>query len=312
MTHDTMQADAFHRGSASVNLPGYTVLAAWVISIALHVLIFIVMLALVFPFNADEQELDLPGTTAEIIGSMESAPFAMTPVPDLPRPIEVPQPTAAKPAPKEFTELSDLTVTKKPELRIIGIGAGGGEFRGRGLAIGGPPAPEFFGLGRSSRGARRIVYVVDISGSMIDTFEFVRDELKRSVSALRRNQKFHVLFFDTGPPVESPPKRLVSAIDAQKAEFLSFLAGVFPRTRGTHPGPAMRRALSLEPDGIYLLSDGDDFPPDLVANLDRWNQDRGVRIHTIAYLNLMGRRVLQQIAREHNGEFRFVSDNDLP
>ena len=175
----------------------------------------------------------------------------------------------------------------------------------------GGPGPEFFGAGGSSaRGARRIVYVVDRSGSMLDTFEYVAEELKRSISALRRSQKFHVIFYNSGKPLEAPPGRLVSAIQAQKDRFFAFLADVMP-AGGTDPIPAMGRALSNEPDLIYFLSDGQ-FEATLLDKLDAWNKERRTQIFTIAYVDRTGAELLERIAREHGGEFKFVSEDDLP
>ena len=126
---------------------------------------------------------------------------------------------------------------------------------------------------------------------MMDTFVYVQAELRRSISALRRSQKFHVIFFNTGLTLENQPKRLVSAIDAHKEKLFEFLEGVVP-SGGTKPAAAMRRALALEPDLIYLLSDGIDFEPRLLEDLDEWNRSRRVRIYTIAYLDQTGRELL--------------------
>ena len=65
---------------------------------------------------------------------------------------------------------------------------------------------------------------------------------------------------------------------------------------------------------IYFLTDatGDSFSAELRAQLDEWNKDRRTRIFTVAYLNRDAMRFLETIAREHGGEFRYVSDDDLP
>lgn len=280
------------------------------VSVAVHATLFFGMLVLVFPFAPGEKE-DLPVVFAEIVGSPEAASLVPSPLPDLTRQIEVPDPRQMHLTPKESSELSKLTTMKKPELSIIGIGAGGGDFDKYRLPMDIGVSTEFFGLGSSARGARRIVYIVDRSGSMIDSFIYVQAELKRSVTALRRNQKFHVLFFNVGPPLENPPKRLVSAIEAHKVQFFEFLDEVVPRG-DTKPARALHRALSLEPDLIYLLSDGIDFEPSLLRRLDEWNRDRRSRIYTIAYLDQTGGELLERIAREHNGEFKFVTEDDLP
>lgn len=300
-----------HEGSASLNLSGRWVLAAWIISILVHLFLLIVIGGLRFPFLTTEGEPDLPVAQAEIVGPLHSTAFVPPPPQELVRSKPAKTPQAIRSAPREFVKLSELTTTKKPDLSIIGIGAGGGDFSDFRIPMDASVSSEFFGLGRSARGARRIVYVVDRSGSMIDSFGFVRDELKRSISALRRSQKFHVIFFNSGPPLENPPQRLVSAIAAQKQQFFDFLKTVFPRG-DTKPGRALQRALSLEPDLIYLLSDGIDFRLSLMERLNEWNGKRRTKIYTIAYLDQSGSETLERIAREHNGEFKFVTENDLP
>jgi hypothetical protein len=300
-----------HRGSAPFNLSGRSVVVAWLVSITVHAVLMYVVGNRVFPFSASDSEADLPPARIDIVGPVQSASLMPSPVPDLTSKVTLPDPAVSRPPPKAFTELSELTTTKKPELSIIGIGAGGGDFDRYRIPLDIGAGSEFFGVGSSARGARRIVYVVDRSGSMIDSFLYVQEELKRSILDLRRSQKFHVIFFNAGPPLESPPKRLVSAIEGHKRQFFEFLDTVLPRG-DTKPERAMQRALSLEPDLIYLLSDGIDFQPSLLRRLDEWNDRRRTRICTIAYLDQTGRELLELIAREHNGEFIFVSENDLP
>jgi hypothetical protein len=193
---------------------------------------------------------------------------------------------------------------------ITGLGAGGSDFGGYGLGAGpGGTGPRFFGLGGTARGAQNIVYVVDRSGSMTGTFGAVRDELKRSVERLRRSMRFHVILFNAGPPLENPAKQLVHASREEKAALAEFLDTIQPND-GTDPIPAMRRAFALGPDVIYFLTDGE-FEPQLLEELRKWNQNKKVRIFTIAYVSPTGATLLEQIAREHNGQYRFVSEHDL-
>ncbi len=300
-----------HQGSASVTLSGRAVLAAWAISFLIHLLLLCCMVVLVFPFAPKESQPNAPVALAEIVGSIDAPDFVPTPAPQPAQSLATFQQALEQFTPREFTPLDAMKAFKKPELSIIGIGAGGGDFADLGLSIGHGEGPEFFGLGRTSRGARKIVYVVDRSGSMTDTFVYVQQELRRSISALRRSQKFHVIFFNAGRPLENPPRRLVSAIRAHKETFLEFLEGVGPKG-GTNPGPALHRALDLEPDLIYLLSDGVDFDADLLEKLKTWNENRKVEIYTIAYLDRSGSELLQLIARQNNGKFKYVTEHDLP
>ncbi len=306
---DNMRLD--HKGSASVNLSGWSVLIAWSISVGVHAVVFVGMLILVFPFSARDDVPIVPPKRVHLVGSLEGASFVDTPRADLPDAIPMTDAEQPRPEPETYTPLSELRASKKPELSIIGIGAGGGDVERYGIQLGGGPAPEFFGLGGSALGARSVVYVVDRSGSMLEWFEAVKEELKRSVSKLRRSQKFHVIFFNHQTPVHNPPKKLVSAIRAQKQRLFSFLEQVFPLGQ-TKPETALRQALEMKPDLIYLLSDGQDFPPGLFRRLDEWNKDRAVQICTIAYVDSAGSELLELMAREHNGEFRYVSEDDLP
>ena len=73
----------------------------------------------------------------------------------------------------------------------------------------------------------------------------------------------------------------------------------------------MRRALATEPEMIYFLTDGE-FDPGIAEKLDHWNEDRRVRIFTIAFFNQARAALLERIAREHGGEFKFVTEHDVP
>lgn len=298
-----------HEGSASPVLSGRLVVLVWLISILLHTVILLVTLAIVFPFTPHEAP-ESPTVHVEIVGNPDATGVAS---PQAPNPSDTEWKEQSEPprfTPERFERLAKATTPSKTDLPIIGIGTGGGDFSRYGLSVGAGSGPEFFGLGRSARGAKRIVYVVDRSGSMLDTFGHVRAELIRSISELRRSQKFHVIFFNAGRPLENPPKRLVSAIKAQKEQLFRFLDTVYPEG-STDPAPAMRRALATDPDLVYFLTDGE-FDSSLVAKLDQWNKDRTVKIFTIAYFDQSGAALLEEIARRNGGKFRFVTENDLP
>jgi len=145
---------------------------------------------------------------------------------------------------------------------------------------------------------------------MIDTFGAVRTELKRSIGALRRSQKFHVIFYNSVEPVENPPGKPVPAIEANKRAFHEFLETIEP-SGGTRPERALRQALALEPDLIYFLSDGV-FEPEVAERIKEWNRAGRTKIYTIAFLDPQGRHLLESIARQNGGEFKFVSEYDIP
>ena len=139
----------------------------------------------------------------------------------------------------------------------------------------------------------------------------LRKELKESIHRLRRSQKYHVIFYSTDPPLAAPPGRLVNAIRQSKERTFDFIDQTYPEGM-TQPIQAMEDAFGLNPDLIYFLSDGDIPEAELLKqNLKEWNHNRKVRIFTIAYVSAAGRGLLEEIAREHNGAFRFVSEYDL-
>ena len=334
-----------HEGSASSELSGGTLAGAWAISLVIHLAGLGAMVYIVFPFAPKpEATPPLPADVqiyGEVDGRIVAGRSAASVAPTTPTPPEadltpvVPPPDAAHIAPRVSPSSGDggnvgawdVTGGGSNDLGLHILASSGsiaeagfpvaGSGRGDGVGFGngagglGEGQPNFFGAGQPARGVRSIVYVVDRSASMLDTFDYVQKELVRSISALRRSQKFHVIFFNAEEPLENPPSRLVNAVEAHRQQFFEFLQQVEP-TGGTHPESALRRALELQPDLIYLLSDGIEFDSNLPLYLDEWNKERRTRIFTIAYLDPEGRRILESIAREHGGECKFVSEYDLP
>lgn len=296
-------------------------LAAWIVSLVVHVGIFAVMVALPWmreqtgqaegPLVAATSLQDLPKSTKFTMAPVQS-PFAKQQ--QNPRRQEQITPVEPRTLTEESLHqaLGELQGVSKSAIEIVGIGTGGGDFSKYGIHVGaGGQGPQFFGLGGEARAARRIVYVVDRSGSMMGVFDDLRKELKRSIDNLRKSQKYHVIFYSTDPPIEAPPGRLVNAIRSSKERTFEFIDMTTPEGM-TQPIEAMRRAFQLKPDLIYFLSDGDIPEAELLKeNLATWNRKERVRIFTIAYVSSAGRLLLEDIAREHNGAFRFVSEFEL-
>src|SRR5207237_9093507 len=87
-------------------------------------------------------------------------------------------------------------------------GAGTGDARGSGAGDGrGPLAPfgasgggdvGFMGVrdgGQGGRAVDSVVFVCDASGSMINTFSSLKDQLTHSIEGLKSVQSFNVVFF---------------------------------------------------------------------------------------------------------------------
>jgi hypothetical protein len=179
---------------------------------------------------------------------------------------------------------------------------------GGGLGLKGP----IFG---NSGNARKIAFVCDASGSMLSKFSTLRRELSKSVQSLKPVQSFSLVFFQEQTCMYLE-QNLVMATPGNKLRADRFLETVVPRA-STNPIPALELAFKEKPDLIYLLTDGD-FP-DNAAVLNRIHQldkDATVKINTIAFVGDQDNdtdfmKLLQQIAKETGGVYRFVRESDL-
>ena len=161
----------------------------------------------------------------------------------------------------------------------------------------------------SQEDSSKIVYVVDRSGSMTDSLDIVKLELKRSLFDLAAENEFHVIFFSSGPSVEMPTRRLVPATDRNRGLAFEFIDGVIARGE-TDPSQALERAFAAKPDLIYLLTDGE-FDRAVIDLIKRLNVGGKVRVYTIGFLYDGGREILTKIAADNGGEYKFVAEKDL-
>ena len=189
--------------------------------------------------------------------------------------------------------------------------------------IGSPESDgKLFGIGGRRWGGNRlpdVVYLIDRSGSMVDTFEAVRREMLRSIAGMKPNRRFHVVLFADGRPIEKSPRSMTPATDKAKLNLVEFLDPV--RASGkTDPIPAINSAFdALEKDSggqiavIHLLTDGVFPDNDGVLNtIRRRNPGRRIQINTILYGNRppTAEKVMGRIAAENGGEYRFISRDE--
>ncbi len=173
----------------------------------------------------------------------------------------------------------------------------------------GQPSPSgtatFFGV--SGKGSR-IVYIVDCSGSMAgEPLDKARAELLASLYRLGSKQEFFVFFFnDASFPLTMPGGPGRKLLPATRANVLHAQqwADQFSGSGGTDPGQSLLDALALEPEVVFLLSDGE-FSFRTVTEVTRQNRSQ-ITINTIGFLNRSGERQLKAIARNNGGEYRFV------
>lgn len=187
--------------------------------------------------------------------------------------------------------------------------------KGRPPAPPGPPEGIFNPVPPGVEPAKYIVFVIDRSGSMVDTFERVRVEILRTVGPMREDQYFHVLLFSDGPPIENRPRRLVPAVEKRKLDLVGFLKPIRASGR-TDPLPALKRAFNVlagtKGKGnklIHLLTDGV-FPDNdkVLALIRRSTAGTGIRINTYlcGYRPPAADMVMKKIALESQGVYNYI------
>ena len=159
--------------------------------------------------------------------------------------------------------------------------------------------------------ADKIVFVVDRSGSMTDSIMYVKHELKRSIGKLKRSQQFFVIFYSSGPPQMMPVRKLLPATEANKQLAYEFIDNIIP-IHQTDPDEALTEAFKLNPDLIYLLTDGE-FDKKTIGHIDGLNRGRKVTVNTICFLydQPVAEGILMEIASRNNGKYKYVGEDDL-
>lgn len=184
---------------------------------------------------------------------------------------------------------------------------------------------EFVGI--SMTNARRIVYVIDASGSMIPYLRRIIQELARSLDALSPPQAFGIVFFQGDDAIVVPPVReLAPATPEAKLRALEWIDANVVAQGGTYPPAAIERAMALEPDAIFLLSQDirgyGTFEVDqqeLLDMIDRLNPvdpgtgRRKTVINCIQFVYEDELQTMRKIAEQHGGPrgYKFLDKEEL-
>lgn len=148
---------------------------------------------------------------------------------------------------------------------------------------GAPLTPE--GVGADAyAGAKRVVFILDTSGSMIDKFTAAKAFITTEVAAMPAGSTFNVLSVGDENVSSLLPQPL-PATPRTVAEFQRALDTLV--TSGTsNLMPAVLAALKQRADVVWLVTDGD-VPKveDFLTQVRGANQGRQARIHTVAVQN---------------------------
>ncbi|MFN7875030.1 MAG: vWA domain-containing protein [Pirellula sp.] len=158
------------------------------------------------------------------------------------------------------------------------------------------------------------VFVIDSSSSMSGVrWESLKEELVRCVKGLSPDQRFFVIGFDSEPhPMFglAPPRgAYVRPSKSSITKLQNWLNGI--RLGGnTFPATSLMLAISMQPDAIMLLSDGEIADDSIVRlrvlNRKKLNDDEykvKIPIHTYLLHSSIGYQALETIAEENDGVF---------
>ncbi len=238
-----------------------------------------------------------------------------------------------------FDTAIDIPTTTSTGLAGFTLGA---DFGSMNFAGGGKESVRFFG---SSGAGDRVVFVVDVSGSMlqrdrgskVDRFELMLTELRSTLTSLPRTTKYQVIFF-AGPAWfagDSPEPSLWKQADGpglfqfrggddsklpfrelkvaspsnirETLEALNEVRTLF----GTDWRAPLKMAMNLEPQEIFFLTDGvmshQGKIDSFIAELVAYGQKKGrPRINTICLMAFDAMKPLQELAEKTRGEASLV------
>ena len=267
----------------------------------------------------DAMNTDSPTFEIATSDSMQTTDDREQPLSELP---ESPIQAKISPAATLFTQATSpsLSTASFEESGIAAaMGGAGAESEVGGAGV---PKPSRDGSGASFFGTRaygnRFVFVIDSSTSMKGRrWEALRIELNRAIRSLSPDQEFFVISFDfAAHPMfnEPPPKGKFLNPTKTNIDRMNRWIGSIDHGGATLPASAVGIALRMEPDAIFLLSDGE-IRDATLTELRIYNRfeeaDGNVRvtipIHTVLLYSDVGYLTLKTIADENDGVFTPVN-----
>jgi hypothetical protein len=290
----------------------------WLISAIINLLILLTTALLLLPYERSGGPLTLIASVDSEEGELESlSEAADTASLDFGVELEISQPEAFEPR--------ELRV----ELDLAGgrLGQGPGGWRGGAGDGGAGGGTDYFG---TVAYGDRFVYILDKSTSMNSNrggapepdsrFARARYELLRSVDTLAAYQSFYVILFSTTTRRMFDDKSrnpvMIPATRENKRRLREWLEAA-DVGGGTDPREALFVAMSVAPDAIFFLSDGDfrvkrnlkQMPFDVRLDVEELVEqiNRGYTpIHTIAYEVPSSKKRMEILAQLTGGNYKYI------
>jgi hypothetical protein len=310
-------------GGAPRTASRWRAMSAWIASLGVHG--FLAVLVLLFAATASRL-VKPPAAPPALVMDFQSPVYAPTAA--LARGPAAAEPAASVPAASDAQRealrqaadraLAAIRASAAPlSLSAHRVGRLGGTSR--------PIQVDFVGLKASN--ARRIVYVVDASGSLVGSFPQIVEELRRSLMKLDPRQQFGVVFFQRGDAVIVPPGGgLQPATPEALAEAVKWIDARMIPTGRSNPLAAIEAAMRLKPEIIFLLSaditgagEYEISERQLIEAVDRLNPKdpetgiRPVRIQCVQFLDPDPAGTLERLATDHGGAdgYRYLGRTEL-
>ncbi|MFA5423252.1 MAG: VWA domain-containing protein [Phycisphaerae bacterium] len=168
----------------------------------------------------------------------------------------------------------------------------------------------------------RICYLVDCSGSMKGLLEQVKAELARSVSELRPNQYFTIIFFGDDRLLTFAGDKLARASQYDKNKALAFIKSVTPSGKtnalaGFDLAVKIKNDSGLGPQVIMFLTDGFELAQGDVYQFRKQIMETRKSSLPDCAVNTIGfwpgsddKKLLQNIAQSTGGQFACIEQTD--
>jgi len=282
----------------------------WVISLLFHLGLFLILIFLVWSIMPEEEE-------KIIFVGPEHSPDPGAKVSPIKRQTKSTTSSAKK---SVVPKKSAVNVSGKTENTLDIAGIAGGRSKPGGLGKGTKNGPGLFGTGPEGGGGRayNVLYVIDRSGSMMETFDALRLEMSQSIAGLQESQVFQIIFFAGSEPQQfgGPGGTLVEATRLNKKKAIDYLESDIVARGQTNPVPAIQKAFEVlkrdakkEGSIMFLLTDGRFPDNEAVLNvINSMNSDKKVHIYTYLYGKQPQEAVeaMKKIADDNNGEYTYV------
>ena len=192
-----------------------------------------------------------------------------------------------------------------------GTGGPGGRLAPFGIPGGGGGGLQFCNSPIAHGTAKRIVFVLDATGSMMPSFDALRVQIRATLQNMRPPQSFNIVFINEQNVPPLAPS-LLFVTPENKRRGVDYMEAMAPRG-ATDPLPALAKAYAMQPELIFLLVDPGDFP-DKKAVLDLVSAKGGkVKINVIGFdgHDVENEAYLKALAERTGGRYSHVSREDL-